>query len=541
MEIAEDSSILVCLRDEEAQQAVAGGLEAAGLSQDPDVLDTWFSSAIWPHSTLGWPDPASARQNEGQPTLAADGERPDALAYYYPGSCLITGRDIITLWVARMVIMGLYNLGDLPFTDVFLHANILDGNGERMSKSKGNGIDPVDIIERYGADAMRYVLCEMQTGTQDIRLPVQAFSPFTGNLIDLAKAKHGRSIFTYLCPETGKEFDVLGTMDDLPSANLTSERFEVGRNFANKLWNATRFALLNLDEAGFEPRELSDLEPEDRWILSRLAAACAAVNGHLEAYNPAAAIGAAREFFWSELCDWYLELLKPRVRDAARAPMARQVLAVVLDQVLRLLHPFIPFLTEELWAKLGERAPERGIETMLPSSDLLTTAAWVSPGASWRDEALENRFAGLQDLVRAIRDLRSKYNVPPANRLAVRIRAAADSSANLSDLSALIVNAAGLESLEISPEAQRTSDCATAVVNEAEVFVAGVVDPKQERKRLGKQRDKLSGHVEGCRRKLGNENFISKARPDVVERERERLGELETQLANLDSSIAALE
>ena len=172
-------------------------LTALGLEQDPDVLDTWFSSGLWPMSTLGWPDPATAVVDPGQapwgPRMGAD-----CLSYYYPGSCLVTGRDIITLWVARMVLMGLYNMGDVPFTDVFIHANILDGKGERMSKSKGNGVDPVDIIERYGTDAMRYVLCDMQTGMQDIRLPVQAISPYTGDLVDLATARHGRSIFTYL-------------------------------------------------------------------------------------------------------------------------------------------------------------------------------------------------------------------------------------------------------------------------------------------------------------------------------------------------------
>ena len=224
---------------------------------------------------------------------------PDTLSYYYPGSCLVTGRDIITLWVARMVIMGLYNMGDVPFTDVFIHANILDGKGERMSKSKGNGIDPVDIIERYGADAMRYVLCDMQTGMQDIRLPVQAISPYTGDLIDLATAQHGQSIFTYLCPATGKEFDVLGTMPDVPAAKLVSERFEAGRNFCNKLLNAVRFALMNLADASFQPLHAGDLTVEHRWILSRLSHAVEAVHGHLASYNPAAALWAARDFFWN--------------------------------------------------------------------------------------------------------------------------------------------------------------------------------------------------------------------------------------------------
>ena len=223
------------------------------MEQDPDVLDTWFSSALWPFSTLGWPDPETAEVDKGQRTWGSMEGIQDCLSYYYPGSCLITGRDIITLWVARMQVMGLYLLGDVPFTDCFIHANIQDGKGERMSKSKGNGIDPEDIIEKYGADAMRYVLCDMQTGTQDIRLPVQAISPYTGDLVDLAPAKHGRTIFTYIGPSTGKEFDVLGTMPDIPMAKIISERFDIGRAFCTKLWNAARFALINLGEHSFVP------------------------------------------------------------------------------------------------------------------------------------------------------------------------------------------------------------------------------------------------------------------------------------------------
>ena len=307
---AGDVEVMACLRDLEADAALAQICADQGLTQDPDVLDTWFSSGLWPQSTLGWPDPETAQIDAGQPAMRGRNGFPDTLSYYYPGSCLVTGRDIITLWVARMVIMGLYNMGDVPFTDVFIHANILDGKGERMSKSKGNGIDPVDIIERYGADAMRYVLCDMQTGMQDIRLPVQAISPYTGDLIDLAAAQHGRSIFTYLCPATGKEFDVLGTMPDVPAAKLVSERFEAGRNFCNKLLNAVRFALMNLTDAGFQPLRADDFAIEDRWILSRLSHAVESVHGHLASYNPAAALWAARDFFWNELCDWYLEFIK---------------------------------------------------------------------------------------------------------------------------------------------------------------------------------------------------------------------------------------
>ena len=535
-----EAEVLVCLRDPAAEDTVGGELRALGLEQDPDVLDTWFSSALWPHSTLGWPDPRTAEVDAGQAPLGKSEGRRDCLEYYYPGSCLVTARDIITLWVARMAIMGLYNLGDLPFTDCFIHANILDGKGERMSKSKGNGIDPVDIIERYGADAMRYVLCEMQTGTQDIRLPVQAISPFTGELIDLTTARHGKSIFTYLCPKSGKEFDVLGTMPDVPAAKLVSDRFEVGRNFCNKLLNAARFALMNLDDVSFVPRRLEDLADEERWILSRLSKAIAAVESELEAYNPAAAISAAREFFWSELCDWYLELIKPRMRDAGEAPVARQVLAVAIDQVLRLLHPFTPFITEEIWEHLGAQAPVRGIEEPLPVSKLVIRAAWPRRRPEWEDDGLERRFAFLQDVIRAIRDLRGKYTVPPTTRLRVRVRAAGETAADLQALGGLLRHMAVLEDLSISSEVERSHDSTTAIVRDAEIFVSGVVDIEKEKARLAKQKEKLLRGIEGARAKLDDPRFRDKAPPDVQARERKRMGELQEELRRVEQNFGQL-
>jgi len=550
-----DVEVLVCLRDATTDPQVAPRLEAEGFIQDPDVLDTWFSSALWPHSTLGWPDPETARVEPGQTPLGRVDGRPDCLSYYYPGSCLVTGRDIITLWVARMVLTGLYNLGDVPFTDVFIHANIQDGKGERMSKSKGNGIDPVDIVERYGADAMRYVLCEMQTGTQDIRLPVQAVSPFTGELVDLATAKHGRGRFTYVDPKTGREFDVLGTMPDVPGAKLVSERFEVGRHFCNKLWNAARFALMNLRNVPFTPLRPDDLADEDRWILSRLTRATQAVHKALEDYNPSGAIGAAREFFWSELCDWYLELIKPRMRNAAPAlhqtrpdgraesshAAARQVLAFCLDQVLRLLHPFTPFVTEAIWERLNAQVPVRGIDRELPASPLLIHAAWPTARPEWLDPSIEDRFDFLREVIRAIRDIRNKYGIPPARRLAARIRAAGESLRAVAAGNHLISNMAGLDSLETDPQAARPPDAAAAVVRDAEIYVLGVVDIAQERARLTKQRDQLAGQLAAVEQKLSNESFVSRARPEVVQRERARLAELKTRLAGVEANLKALE
>ena len=539
----ESVQILVCLREPSAQEQLAQELEDAGLARDPDVLDTWFSSGLWPHSTLGWPDPDSAEVERGQASLGGHNGYDDCLSFYYPGSCLVTGRDIITLWVARMVLMGLYNLGDVPFTDVFIHATILDGKGERMSKSKGNGIDPVDIIERYGCDAMRYVLCEMQTGSQDIRLPVQAISPYTSTMVDLATAKHGRTIFTYLCPDTGKEFDVLGTMPDIPSAKLLSERFEVGRNFCNKLWNATRFALLNLDNAAYTPRQVNDLALEDRWILSRLSRAIAEVHAQLEAYNPSAAISAARDFFWSELCDWYVEMIKPRLREKGEAETACQVLAFAIDQVLRLFHPFIPFLTEFLWQRLGERAPQRGIGQPLDTPPVLAHAPWPEAQDMWLDGQLEQDVDFLRDVIRAIRDIRSQYTVPPKNLVAIRMKVESSTGAAAAILKAgtgYIRQLAGVDAIQIAPDVERTADAATAVVGDLEVYVLGVVDVEKERSRLTTQITKLSGTLEGTRKKLANENFVARAKPEVVEKERARLLDLEAQLETLNANLSAL-
>ena len=536
----DDGRVLVCLLDRDTDGEVAAALEGAGLTRDPDVLDTWFSSSLWPHSTLGWPNPETAQVEEGQSPLGALGGNADCLDYFYPGSCLVTGRDIITLWVARMQIMGLYNLGDVPFTDCFLHANILDGKGERMSKSKGNGIDPVDIIERYGTDAMRYVLCDMQTGTQDIRLPVQAISPFTGNAIDLAKAKKGQTMYTFVCPESGKEFDVLGTMPDVPAAKLVSDRFEVGRNFCNKVWNAARFAFMNLDGVTFTPRALNDLEPEDRWILSRLAGAIDEVQKQLEAYNPSAATAAAREFFWSDLCDWYLELIKPRLQSDDGRAAAQQVLGAALDQTLRLLHPSVPFITEALWGSLVSIAPERGIESPFATSDQIVNAAWPESRGAWKDPEEERRFELLQGVVRGIRNVRKEYNIAPKERLSATVRATGASAAALEELRDHVISAAGLSDWSVAADVERAADAATAVVEDVEVFVAGVVDLEKERARLTKERDKLAGPLEGLRKKLSNENFVSRAKPEVVESERGRLAELEGKLAALEARIAEL-
>jgi valyl-tRNA synthetase len=532
--------ILICLRNGKAEEKYAAALGAAGFGQDPDVLDTWFSSALWPFSTLGWPDPETAALDPGQRPLGAAGGRPDCLSYYYPGSCLVTARDIITLWVARMQLMGLYLLGDVPFTDCFIHANIQDGKGERMSKSKGNGIDPEDIIEKYGVDAMRYVICDMQTGTQDIRLPVQAVSPYTGELVDLATARHGRSIFSYICPGTGKEFDVLGTLPDVPMAKIISERFEIGRAFCTKLWNASRFVLMNLGEHAWAPLEPDALAEEDRWILSRLSRVTAAVTAELRAYNPSAALGAAREFFWGDLCDWYLEIVKPRFKDPASASVARSVLALALDQVLRLFHPFVPFITEALWELLGAQYPVRGLERPLAGSSLLIGAVWPVARAAWEDVGLEDEFALAQAVVRGVREIRALHNIPLSRKLEARIKADGRSAAILRRMEHFVSHLGALQALEIGPGIVRPETAVGQVVGDVETYLLGVIDPEKERGRLQSRRKKLVEDGLKAEAKLSNEGFQARAPADVVDKERQKLRDLMAEIELIDANLRAL-
>jgi len=529
-------------------------LSDAGFEQDNDVLDTWFSSALWPFSTLGWPDPDSAALEDGQRTLGAQGDGDSCLDYYYPGSCLVTARDIITLWVARMVLAGLYCRGDIPFSDVFIHANILDGKGEKMSKTKGNGIDPVDIIAAYGTDAMRYVLCEMQTGNQDIRLPVTAICPECGHENDLAATRHGGSIFTYVCGKESKkksrkgscgaEFDVLGTMADLPKATMISKRFEVGRAFCNKVWNSARFALMNLHDVPEEPRALEELELEDRWILDGLNQAARAVQAGLEAYTPSAAITAAREFFWGSLCDWYLELIKPRLLqgDSESAKVAKQVLAFCLDQVLRMLHPFVPFVTEHLWQRLGEQVPRRGLGLAeAPASEQLINAAFPAPVPEVDDPELRRTFADLQEVVRAVREVRSARGLPPRQPLEVTLKPTPGRAAAIEQQVHVIKHLAGVSELTIDGDAQRTPGSASRVMGEMVIFVHGVIDEAAERERLNKELKRVDKEIAVCEKKLGNPKFVDKAPAAVVAENRERLAEYQQNREALLKNLAELE
>ncbi|MCK5797737.1 MAG: valine--tRNA ligase [Deltaproteobacteria bacterium] len=544
----ERCAVDVCLLGDDDD--VRSALEAAGYVRDPDVLDTWFSSALWPHSTLGWPDPKTAPIDAGQASLVPVDGAADALDFYYPGSCLVTGRDIITLWVARMVLAGLYNIGDVPFSDVFIHANILDGKGERMSKSKGNGIDPVDIIEQYGTDAMRYVLCEMQTGTQDIRLPVLALCPHCGGENDLAKTKASeRSVFIRVCFACGKEFDVLGTMPEIPAGKLVSKRFEVGRAFCTKLWNSARFAFQSLEGGPIASSVDRDaLALEDRWILDGLDQAAGAVQAGLRDYNLAVAIGAARDFFWGALCDWYLELIKPRLAGEAAegeaaqsAQVARRVLAYALDQVLRMLHPFVPFITEHLWQRLGELLPDRSLGewAKVETSELLVEAAWPTSREALTDVALRETFADLQAQTRAIRDVRASAGISPRKHLEVTTKVPADRAAALGACVHIVDTMAHCETTVVSAFSRRAGD-AVKVAGDLEIFVHEVIDDAAERERLGGEKKKAQKERAICEKKLGNAKFVDRAPAKVVAEQRERAAHYRASLEAIERALSQL-
>jgi len=463
-------------------------LEEAGFVRDEDVLDTWFSSALWPFSTMGWPEETAE------------------LKAFYPTDVLCTAREIITLWVSRMVMMGQYCAGDIPFYDVYIHAMIQDGQGRKMSKSLGNGIDPLVIIDSHGADAMRFTLAQMTTETQDIRMPVIHLQLPDGRIVN------------------------------------SSPKFDIGRNFCNKLWNASRFALMNLN--GMEPAAfpIEQLDITDRWILSRLTRTIQEVSGQLEQFKFNEPVNALYRFFWNEFCDWYLEWLKPRMADAGRRPAAQNVLAFVLEETLRLLHPFVPFITEGIYQALRQTAPYRGLKGIAELADApsLMVADWPEPIPSLLNEEIERRIEKVQDIIRAVREIRNQYNIAPSRLLTVSICASAQESARLEEDSALLSELAGIHTLQVGPALTKPKRAAAAIVGDLQVFVHDVVDIEAEQARLQKQKEYLEKGIEPLRAKLSNEQFLSRAKPEVVEQSRKKLEELSEQLQQVEQLLREL-
>ncbi len=458
------------------------------IEQDPDVLDTWFSSALWPFSTLGWP------------------EETDELETFYPGDVLCTAREIITLWVSRMVMMGQYCVGDIPFKDVYIHAMIQDGEGRKMSKSLGNGIDPLVIIDSHGADAMRFTLASMTTDTQDVRMPVE-----------LMELPDGRKV-------------------------NTSPKFDIGRNFCNKLWNASRFAMMNLEGVKPEDFDAGKLKPVDKWILSRLATTVKEVTEKLDNYKFNEPVDILYKFFWNDLCDWYLEWVKPRMDNEDKG-VAQNVLAFVLDQSLRMLHPFIPFISEGIFQKLNEVAPERTLEGIWEgkASNALVCAKWPVAEDELIDEKIEKKIEVIQGAISGIRELRSKYNKTPKEQLKASINTSEDMSEILNENVELISNLANLEEFNSGSNIEKPEKAAATIVGQMQVYLHDAIDMEMERKRLNKQKEEIEKGIRSCEGKLGNENFVNKANPEIVQQTRDRLTDYQRQMEAIEKHLAELE
>ncbi len=468
----------------------------SSLEQDGDVLDTWFSSALWPFSTMGWPQ-----------------DSPE-LKKYYPTDVLCTDRSIVTLWISRMVMMGQYCMGDIPFSDVLIHATILDGEGRKMSKSLGNGIDPLDIIDSHGTDAMRFVLVSMTTQTQDVRMPVEEMT--------------------------------------LPDGRTcrTSPKFDTGRNFCNKLWNAARFTMspqatrcgemiLHGQPAWSDIRPTENLA--DAWILSRLNGTIRDATAALEGFRFNELADRLYHFLWDEFCDWYLEIAKARINAGETAPKA--VLAHCLDVLLRLLHPVIPFITEALWAQLNEVAPVRGPADE-PAEPMLALARWPLADARAIHEKTEKDFELLAELIRQVRNARSQHNIPPGKKLTVLAEAAGQTQSLIEANTELLKSQANLTEVTvretpIGPKAP-PADAAVVMAAGVKLYVLGLIDRDAEFARLEKQAETLRRGVRGIEDKLANPDFLAKAPPAVIQREKERLERLKTDLAAVEKSLESL-
>jgi valyl-tRNA synthetase len=538
----EKDELTLLLSIQDGREVLERQLEGIGFERDPDVLDTWFSSALWPHSTLGWPGPPLPENKPGR--VAPDWEK--LRPYYYPTSVLVTNRDIITLWVARMVLTSLFNLNEIPFHHVYIHPTIQDAFGERMNKSAGNGIDPLDIIERYGTDALRYQLVAIAGDTQDSRMPVSNVCPHCDTLVAV-KQEHMRGRTRKVtCPNCKKQFRPGGpwTSDDpeFITAKQASERFDQGRNFANKMWNATRFLLMNLD--GYTPGavKLAELPTEDRWILSRLATTTKAVTEALEGYHFSDVARLIYDFVWSEFCDWYIEMSKGRLKDAAARPVAQRVLAGVLDGILRLVQPVMPFVAESLWQALNEAAPERGLPTPTKAEDSVVIAKWPEYPAAWISTEVEARFARMQELVRGVREVRNRYQVDDKTRLDVAVKCSDAVAADFNALAAFIGPLAGIANLKAGPSAVKPKQAGGIVRPEFEAYVslAGLIDVAAERKRLEKQIADAKKQHAGLVAKLANESYVKNAPPEVVAETRAKAADLEKQIAAMEEGLGDL-
>lgn len=519
-----DGVAYLSLRDDNDE--VVAAVEQLGFVREEDVLDTWFSSALWPHSTLGWPE-----------------ETPE-LKKFYPTSVLITSRDIITLWVARMVLMGEYNMGEVPFSDVYITPKILDGYGETMSKSKGNGVDPLDVIEKFGADALRFGIAYMTTDTQDVKLPVEFECPQCQ--AQFKQTKKNRRLPRVDCEKCGKPFSTQWAESDedkaLPRGAVVNEKFELGRNFCNKLWNAARFTLMNLEGYEAAPVAEADLLLEDRWLLSRLATVTGEVTTAFETFRYADAARALYGFAWDEFCSFYVEMSKARFAVPEQRATAQRVIAHVLDSLLRLLHPIVPFVTEEVWELLGQVASERGVAKPQPAAANVCVAAWPEVDSARIDQKIEEQFADFQAVMSAVREVRQSQNIPPKEPVSFTVRCDAATAELLAPMKPYFESMARATALEFGPDATSPERSASKSLagKEVHVDISAFFDVDAERARLEKERDQLTTFTKSIAGKLSNENFVSRAPAEVVQTERDKLTDASEQLAAVEAALAKL-
>ena len=432
------------------------------MTQDPDTLDTWFSSALWPFSTMGWPD------------------KTEDLDYFYPTNTLVTGYDIITFWVSRMIFSALHYTNTIPFDTVLIHGLVRDAQGRKMSKSLGNGIDPLEIIDKYGADALRFALATGNSPGNDMR--------------------------------------------------FSDEKIEAARNFANKLWNAARFVMMNLTIESIEAPDPAKLAHEDKWILTKFEECVASVTSNLDKYEIGVALSSIYDFVWDVYCDWYIELSKPSVSAGGeRSAVAQNVLAWVLRETLKLLHPFMPFITEEIYQGLpGEEG-----------------SIMVKDFPEYREDFVfpeeSESLARVIDAIRAIRTRRNEMNVPPSRKAKVVVETRFPAS--FADAGAFFERLASASSLEVVTEYAEEGDQAVRIVTDAatvHIPLADIIDFEAERKRLAADLEKVDGEIARAEGKLANESFVSRAPEKVVNAEREKLAKNREKREGILSAIAKL-
>jgi len=440
---------------------------STNLEQDTDVLDTWFSSALWPFSTLGWP------------------EQTESLKRFYPTSVLCTGFDILFFWVARMIMMGMKFMGDVPFRHVYIHALIRDAEGQKMSKTKGNVIDPLAVMQEYGTDALRFTLA--------------------------AFAAQGRDI------------------------KLAEDRIEGYRNFCNKLWNASRFVFMNLEgyEGNCQLDEHSEKSIADQWILSRLNSTTQEVNHALENFKFNDAALAVYKFIWNEYCDWYIELAKSRLqKEGAEKTVAQNVLVHVLEASLKLLHPFMPFITEEIWQKL----PKKG--------DSIMISAFPEYDAAKSDKDVEEGMGKVMEVITGVRNVRGEMNLNPGLKLNVLIKTRhAELEATLKKHSGFICELARVDQITIGPDIPKPKVSASSVLGDMDLIIPleGMMDFEEERNRIEKELKKIEKDLIFLDKKLSNPNFVKKAPADVIEKDEKRKTTLSEKQAKLEIHLKTIE